>query len=142
MYNHGQKNVGYSIDTTKLDRLKESNYGYPIIKCLDPKGAIPSQSYFGARFVFSPIEEKDYSVIYLKSISFITVNERFKWHLRNILEGLDKELNQPHVYLLSGIMFYKLTLMTTKAEEIHTTEGRVMWTRPSVVVMVQKLVSN
>ncbi|KAL0033550.1 hypothetical protein WJX79_003070 [Trebouxia sp. C0005] len=61
--NGGPAELPYSIDTAPLQQLIKLNYGYEILKLLEsPQGVIPPGGVTGLNFIFSPLEDRVYSV--------------------------------------------------------------------------------
>jgi len=42
--------------------MTNSNYNFPIFQCLNPKGIINAQSHDYIRFIFHPLEAREYEI--------------------------------------------------------------------------------
>lgn len=52
--------ANYSIDESTLTSLKDANYDFPILQCLNPRGVIPPMSSLLLSWFFRPLEAKAY----------------------------------------------------------------------------------
>ena len=62
LYNAGDTQVGYRIDTAPFEVLKAENYLMPVFECLQPQGTVSAHSSAALWFVFSPVEARKYTV--------------------------------------------------------------------------------
>jgi hypothetical protein len=60
--NDGIWPLEYRVDLTSLVCLQEENYGFEVLACLNPSGAIPPSETLLLNWYFRPIEAKMYSV--------------------------------------------------------------------------------
>ena len=54
--------VDYRLDSAGLDAMRDDNFGFDVLRCLNPTGRIPAGGDHVLHFVFNPIEEKEYVV--------------------------------------------------------------------------------
>ena len=69
MMNRGTASLEYSIDTSTIDLLNRENMNFPILQCLKTSGSIPPGGMDFLHFIFCPLEEKDYEVLFFSSLS-------------------------------------------------------------------------
>ena len=62
LHNAGGSAVGYEVDTSPLDALREASYLVPILECLQTQGEVPAGGSATLPFVFSPVEARTYTV--------------------------------------------------------------------------------
>lgn len=54
--------ISYVVDLTPLETLKNDNYGFKVLECLNPQGLVPPGGTALLKFRFHPIEAKEYTV--------------------------------------------------------------------------------
>ena len=54
--------VDYRLDSANLDAMRDENFGFDVLRCLNPTGRIAAGSDHVLHFVFNPIVEKEYTV--------------------------------------------------------------------------------
>ena len=62
LMNSGSVDIEYYIDTSPLDRLKQENHNFEILKCLKTTGKISPGGIEYVEWSFHPLEEKQYEV--------------------------------------------------------------------------------
>eukprot|EP01018_Ginkgo_biloba_P029313 Gb_05147 [translate_table: standard] len=62
LMNDGQSELLYEIDILPLQDITKENYGFEVLRCLNPLGSIPPFESVLLTWLFQPLEEKTYSV--------------------------------------------------------------------------------
>lgn len=61
LQNLSHRSVQYTVDEGILSELREANYDFPILQCLNPSGVIPPMSTMLLSWYFRPLEAKHYA---------------------------------------------------------------------------------
>jgi hypothetical protein len=69
VFNASLTDADYRIDLTQIQEVAETNHNFNIIRALNPTGVIKARSDGYIRFVFKPLEPKDYEVSILCLVS-------------------------------------------------------------------------
>ncbi|KAH6577222.1 hypothetical protein BASA60_004157 [Batrachochytrium salamandrivorans] len=108
LMNRGSVPLEYKIDTSSLDRLKQENHNFDIIRCLNPMGIIPAGGVEYIEWIFHPLEEKSYEVDIPISVSS----------------------SKTHMITIKGIGERQLTLPKTKLFDPKIYPDRISGLRP------------
>jgi hypothetical protein len=96
LYNPGTSDLEYTVKLGEVDALMETNFDHPIFTCLNPEGCVPARGSTALRWLFSPLEAKQYDV--KVKVSFLGVDgEEFggEESLQLSAEGFHPEYSNP-----------------------------------------------
>ena len=60
--NVGPSEVSYIVDMSPMEHLKNANYGFRVLDCLNPQGTVPPFGVTHLKWRFQPIEVMSYQV--------------------------------------------------------------------------------
>lgn len=63
LQNLSHRSIQYTVDENVLAELREANYDFPILQCLNPQGMIPPMSTMLLSWYFRPLEVKHYEAL-------------------------------------------------------------------------------
>eukprot|EP01116_Phalansterium_solitarium_P004697 TRINITY_DN1576_c0_g1_i1.p1 TRINITY_DN1576_c0_g1~~TRINITY_DN1576_c0_g1_i1.p1 ORF type:complete len:1421 (-),score=622.22 TRINITY_DN1576_c0_g1_i1:141-4403(-) len=107
-FNRGAMETSYEVDLAPLAELQRENFDFPVLQCLNPRGVVSPGEALPLRFVFTPVEDKAYSVVVPVIVKGgetipVTINGRGFHPQIRMLEELGQEfdtLNFPPVQKL------------------------------------------
>lgn len=60
--NQTDADLCYSVDMSPVERLCDESSGFPVLRCLNPRGVVRAGGVTLLRWVFRPLEEREYAV--------------------------------------------------------------------------------
>ena len=99
LVNNSKFDIEYQVDQKAFDRVRNENYGFPVMQCRNPSGIVPAGTEGKLEIVFCPIEDTEY-VVPVK----ITTKQSGKTGLGPFQAMLPEETSVQHIVLKGGVV--------------------------------------